>query len=124
MIPFLTFFSVLTVLAIGLAGSAAVAQDDNLRCGSRLISVGMSTNQVKEICGEPQATRVEEVPVHARNPAGTGVRQTGTTRVETWTYDRGTTRFPARLKFEEGRLVGIELVRPGDDAKPGDDARG
>jgi hypothetical protein len=105
------------VLAIAaLAGSpAAVAQDDNLRCGSRLITVGMAASQVKEICGDPRSTQVEQVPVYARNPAGTGVRQTGTTQVETWIYDRGAAQFPARLKFEEGKLVSIELVRPGED---------
>lgn len=103
------------MMAASFCASPAIAQDDNLRCGSRLVTTGMTTAAVREICGEPRSTTVEQVPVYARNPAGTGVRRTGTTQVETWIYDRGTTHFPARLKFEEDKLVTIELVRPGEE---------
>jgi hypothetical protein len=32
--------------------------------------------------------------------------------VETWTYARGSSSFPAVLRFEAGKLVSIEIVRP------------
>jgi hypothetical protein len=35
----------------------------------------------------------------------------GTVTVEVWTYDRGSSSFPAVLRFEGGKVKSIEIVR-------------
>jgi hypothetical protein len=95
------------------AFATPAAADDTVRCGNKLISEGMMQNEVRAACGEPKAATVETVPVYVKNRNG-AVQQTGTTVVEYWTYDRGPTQFPARLRFEGGKLTSLELVRPGD----------
>lgn len=94
-----------------LAAAGAGADDDFLRCGSKLVSTGVDAKEVLAQCGEPTQRTSEEVPIHARRANGTTFVN-GTVTVEHWTYDRGSSRFPARLKFENGKLVSIEFLRP------------
>lgn len=93
-----------------LAGRA-LADDDVLRCGSKLITTGVDMQFVLQYCGEPTQRSKEEVPQLGRRANGT-TYVTGKVIVEQWIYDRGSSRFPAHLKFEEGKLVGVEFVRP------------
>jgi hypothetical protein len=95
-------------LALGLVRAAAA--DDLMRCDAAIVRVGMVEAEVVAKCGEPKSKQVEDVPIRARNAAG-AVNVIGTTRVETWNYDRGYGQFPAVLKFEEGKLKSIELLR-------------
>lgn len=101
--PLLASLAVLVVLA-------ARADDDFLRCGSKLIDNSMAMSEVLAHCGEPTRRTVEEVPQHVRRANGT-TYIAGTITVETWTYDRGRSRFPAVLRFEDSKLISIELVR-------------
>lgn len=89
----------------------ARADDDTLRCGSKLVSPGIERESVLKLCGEPAARKSELVPQYVRNANGV-VIQVGTVNMEYWTYDRGSGRFAALLTFEEGKLVSIEFVRP------------
>jgi hypothetical protein len=103
----------LSALASGaiLAGSAALADDDVFRCGSKLVSPGVDSKYVLEQCGEPTSRTTEAVPQLGRRQNGTTYETGVVINVERWTYDRGNSRFPAVLKFEEGKLVSIEFVR-------------
>jgi hypothetical protein len=101
-----------TIGALLLAAAAAGpswAADDVLRCGGTWVSVGMVAPQVVAKCGEPQSKQVEDVPIRIRGRNG-AVNSVGSTRVEYWTYDRGSGQFPALLTFEEGKLKSLELI--------------
>ena len=94
-----------------LAASQAPAQDDTFRCGSKIISTGMTMVDVSAKCGEPTLRTVEEVPQQVRRANGS-TYVAGTVTVEVWTYDRGSSSFPAVLRFEGGKVTSIEIVRP------------
>jgi hypothetical protein len=92
-----------------LGAAASAAGDDTFRCGSKIIDTSMSMDEITSRCGQPTQRSVEEIPQYTRRGSGTQV--TGTVVVETWTYDRGSSSFPAVLRFEDGKLVDIEIVR-------------
>lgn len=93
-----------------LAAFSAAADDDVFHCGGKLVDNTLAMAEVLARCGEPAQRTVEEVPQHVRRANGT-TYIAGTVRVETWTYDRGRSSFPAVLRFEDGKLISIELVR-------------
>jgi hypothetical protein len=99
----------LASLCLGAAGPVT-ADEDVLRCGSQLISPGpeMDVTTVQAQCGAPASRKKEVVPHRERRANGSSY-ETGTVTVETWTYDRGSGRFPAILHFEDGKLVSIEF---------------
>src|SRR5262245_23215647 len=99
------------MLALLLTLAGAAHAGDTFRCGSKLVTTGLTQEEVLARCGEPAKRATEEVPVWVRNANGS-TRQNGTTKVERWTYDRGNTQFPAVLEFQEGKLKSIELQRP------------
>lgn len=92
-------------IVISLAASAA----DTLRCEGSLIRTGMIAGEVSMKCGRPRDKQVEEVPIRARNANGLG-NVVGSTKIETWVYDRGAGQFPAALRFEDGKLKSIEYL--------------
>jgi hypothetical protein len=102
----------------------AVASD--LRCGSKLISVGDSKYDVLRKCGEPAHVETwqefrtgrdlfisvpvsPEVEIFRRSPT---VQEFVT--VEEWEYDLGQSRFIRYLRFENGRLIRIRTGDYGD----------
>ena len=97
-----------SLLLLGWSSSALA--DDNFRCGSKIVSAGLTKNEVLAMCGQPTERETEEVPVMVRNANGS-MRQNGTTVVERWIYSRGNSQFPALLEFQEGKLKRIELKR-------------
>jgi hypothetical protein len=107
---FVRFRVPLTLLAL-LAVSAAPAADDTFRCGGKIISTGMAMVDVLAKCGEPTLRTVEEIPQQVRRANGS-TYTAGTVTVEVWTYDRGSSSFPAVLRFEGGKVTSIEIVRP------------
>lgn len=89
----------IVVLICGMVAPSVVA-DGNMRCGSRLIEVGMTQSDVLEHCGAPTSKSEEAIPVRSGNQV------TGTTLTSRWTYDSyGATRV---LVFDQDRLVSIE----------------
>ena len=94
-----------------LVATSAFPADDTFRCGSKLIDTSSSREQILQQCGEPTSKTSEDIPQQVRRPNGTTF-VSGTVHVETWTYDRGSSKFPAVLHFEDGKLVKIEIVRP------------
>jgi hypothetical protein len=99
----------LTLLAL-LAGAAVHADDDTFRCSGKIIATGMTMVDVQAKCGEPTQRTVEEIPQQVRRANGS-TYTAGTVTVEVWTYDRGSSSFPALLRFEGGKVTSIEIVR-------------
>ena len=90
---------VLLALLLGLAATAAMAGDD-FRCGSRIITTGMTQSEVLDACGQPATKDVEDVDVRSGNQV------VGRTAVWRWTYEfSGTTRV---LVFDQDTLKSIE----------------
>jgi hypothetical protein len=93
--------AIAAALAVALAGPAAVRADDSMRCGSRVISVGMSKSEVQDACGAPSDSEDVTQPVRSGNQV------TGETVQSRWTYASDTvTRV---LVFDQDRLVSIEV---------------
>lgn len=93
-----------------LVATATPAADDVFRCGSKLVDTSLTMDEVMARCGEPTQRTVEEIPQQVRRANGS-TYVAGTVTVETWTYARGSSSFPAVLRFEGGKLVSIEIVR-------------
>ena len=83
------------------------AAADNFRCGRWVASPDMSVEDLLEKCGEPTHKSVETVDVYARTAAGGRVK-TGTSTMETWTYDRGSQSFPMVVIIVDGRIRSME----------------
>ncbi len=81
----------------------------SLRCQGKIIDPGVTMAQVLAMCGSPKTRIIEEVPVRARVASGFS-RFIGVTTTEQWVYDRGWGRFPAVLKFHDGKLRRIEYL--------------
>jgi hypothetical protein len=106
----------LVILLLLLAGTVMLVSDyghagsTNLRCGTRLASVGMRQGEVVAICGEPASTRSWQETLES----GTGSQKKGyftasiTVNYEEWMYNFGSTRFIQYLLFKNGILVNIE----------------
>jgi hypothetical protein len=121
----MTFASlVLAVLPIATVQAAAspTPSDDGFRCATgRLVSVGYRLVQVRERCGEPDAserwteTRRRIIVAREGGPrADAGVTRVvekdaaeESVSVEEWTYDLGGGRLVRHLRFENGRLVQV-----------------
>jgi hypothetical protein len=100
---------VAVAVACVLGAPFAALGADTMRCDRAIVRVGMIAGEVIAKCGDPKSTRVDEVPVRARNRNG-AANVVGVTKIETWIYDRGYGQFPAELKFEEGKLKSIEYL--------------
>jgi hypothetical protein len=102
-------FRAFVAAACLLAASFGAFAADTMRCENAIVRQGMIAGEVLAKCGEPGSKRVDEVPVRARNRNGGGT-VVGTTKIETWIYDRGAGQFRAALTFEEGKLKSIEYL--------------
>jgi Protein of unknown function (DUF2845) len=102
------------VLLLMLAAGSAQADAMPMQCGSALVSTGDTPEQVLAKCGNPAEVQrgtvfvppmawVNGVPVSA-----------GTTLIEVplelWLYNFGPTQPMRRIRFESGRVVGIEVL--------------
>jgi len=86
-------------LLVLAAASGAAQADSRIRCGAKLVELGMTMPQVLEHCGEPDARETEEREVFSGN------RIVGTTLFHRWTYSRyGSTDV---LVFDQDKLVSI-----------------
>jgi hypothetical protein len=84
-----------------LAANNASAED-TLRCGSKIVTVGMTSVEVLKYCGEPTSTEVEEHDIRS------GGRVIGKTQLNRWTYDRGSVGKPKVLEFDQDKLMSIK----------------
>ena len=86
------------------AGSGMTAGDTQ-RCGSKIIKVGMTTADVLKYCGPPTKKEIEEHQFHSGN------RVTGTTQLNRWIYDRGSTGKPVVFEFDQDKLLYIKYLK-------------
>jgi hypothetical protein len=111
--------AILALLSIGFL-SMPLAHADDLRCGNQLLSTGATLYEAKAICGEPDNTihRTEynsitdEIAAPCtdrthRARCTKSITRTVEVAIDEWTYDFGTNRFIAHLRFENGKLVSI-----------------
>jgi hypothetical protein len=102
------------LLLLLLAATAGTAQADALRCGSKLVTEGDTRAEVSNKCGDPTDVDHSTVMVqpttwiHGR-PVVVGNGQVEVV-VETWLYNFGPHQFMRRVKFQDGRVVGIETL--------------
>ena len=79
-----------------------VAAEDTVRCGSKIVRVGMTSAEVLKYCGEPSSREVEEHDVRS------GGRVIGTTQLNRWIYNRGSVGKPKVLEFDQDKLIAIK----------------
>ena len=90
----------LLALLACLAVPTLTVADDNIRCGSKLVTTGMSQTEVLQYCGPPLSKVEEMVPVRSGNQV------VGETTTYRWTYESyGATRV---LVFDRDVLKSIE----------------
>lgn len=88
---------------LALAPSRALAANDGLACGRRLVSLGDPAAQVLDRCGPPdmRTSRVETRFLRGRPFYVT---------IDEWMYKRGARDFSRLALFENGRLVSVEAI--------------
>jgi hypothetical protein len=94
------------VLACVAAGTATA--DETFRCGKWIVNSSLTPAELAEKCGPPtwHESRTEDVLVRNQN---TGLMmKTGESRIETWTYDRGTRAAPMVVTIVDGRIKSID----------------
>jgi Protein of unknown function (DUF2845) len=100
--------STLALAALFFACAGSARADENFRCGKWIASSDMTPAELAEKCGPPtlHESRTEDVLVRNRN---TGLMQkVGETRIETWTFDRGTQAAPMVVTIVDGRIKSID----------------
>lgn len=87
---------------------AAGICDGYFRCGPWLVSAETPLPELLKKCGEPSSRKVSVEDVF-----GSHGQKLGTTRVETWRYDRGSRAAAMIVKVVDGKVESIES-EPGD----------
>ena len=83
------------------------ASSTTVRCGKGFVSVGDTKAEATQKCGKPESKDKSTIP-KSRSHTGKAIK------VEEWTYNFGADRFMKRLRFEDGRLRGIESLGRGN----------
>jgi len=82
--------------------SFPTSADDTMRCGNKIVSIGMTAAEVLKYCGEPTSREVEEQDVRS------GGRVVGKTQLNRWIYDRGFVGKSKVLEFDQDKLIAIK----------------
>ena len=94
--------------SVGLAFSQG-ALADAFRCGSQTVQEGMTSEAIRERCGEPDLIRTSEEPVFSRLENGAMV-QVGVAVTDFWYYDRGPAQFVVQLAVRDSIAEEIEIL--------------
>ncbi|TLZ56651.1 MAG: DUF2845 domain-containing protein [Gammaproteobacteria bacterium] len=97
---------------LAMAPSAGIC-DGYFRCGSWLVSSDMSLSELLKKCGEPSSKKVSIQDVF-----GFYGQKLGTTRVETWRYDRGSRAAAMIVRVVDGKIETLESESADD--RPGE----
>jgi hypothetical protein len=98
------------------------AVETTLRCGSRLVSIGDTTAEVFEKCGEPtneskweegHNTYISQIYDYEKERYQLPELIKGPILMELWTYDLGSNKLVRYLHFANGRLIRIETGERG-----------
>ena len=98
------------VLFVGLGVLAATAHAETFRCGQRIASPDMSVDELIAACGEPSQRSVENVDVYGHSANG-GRIKTGTSTVETLTFDRGNQAAAMVVTVVDGKIRSMERAK-------------
>jgi uncharacterized protein DUF2845 len=90
------------LIAFLIIGTSASAE--TLRCGSKIVDVGMNMDEVRKYCGKPSSTAVEEQDVRSGN------RVVGKTQLNIWQYRRSSGQRTAVLQFDQDKLISIRYI--------------
>ena len=77
--------------------------DGYFRCGSSLVSSDTSVADLLKKCGEPSSKKIS-----VEDAFGPNGQKTGTTRVETWRYDRGSRAAAMIVRVVDGQIESIK----------------
>jgi len=77
--------------------------DGYFRCGSSLVSSDTSVADLLRKCGEPSSKKIS-----VEDAFGPNGQKTGTTRVETWRYDRGSRAAAMIVRVVDGQIESIK----------------
>jgi len=108
---------VLLIASLALYAGTASAEP-SLRCGGRLMKVGVPAAYVLSACGEPDNQVLQETAARAGTASGSS-RVIGLALSEHWVYNRGWGRFPAVLTFLDGTLRRIDFLTVRADSVAG-----
>jgi hypothetical protein len=99
------------VLSLALCAlSVSPAQAENFRCGQRIATPDMSVDELIEVCGEPTHRSTETVDVYGHSANG-GRIKTGTSVVETLTFDRGSQASAMVVTVVDGKIKSMERAK-------------
>ena len=93
------------VALIAMLAVSGLTASDTIRCGTKIVKVGMTTADVLRYCGKPSSKEVEDHAVHS------GIRVTGMTQLNRWTYKRGSGGKPIVFEFDQNKLINIEHLK-------------
>jgi hypothetical protein len=93
-----TTLSVLLALVPGICLS-----DGFYRCGNSLVSADSSVADLLKKCGKPSSQRATTQDVYSSEHV-----KVGTTTIETWRYNRGTTAPPMIVIIIDGTIQSID----------------
>jgi hypothetical protein len=106
--------AVLVCCSLALASVIAVASDDTMRCGNRLVTAGDGRDKVRALCGEPTDIAFRGVVRGSRYRDRWGYEYPWVgpyweeLPVEIWTYNFGSSKLLRKLRFVGEELVEIE----------------
>ena len=92
----------LLVVLLAVAPSVGIC-DGYFRCGSWLVSSDTPVAELLRKCGEPSSRKVSLQDVF-----GSFGQKLGTTRVETWRYDRGSRAAAMIVTVVDGKVQSVE----------------
>ena len=90
------------LISLACLFAANVVAEESLRCGSKIVTIGMTSAEVLKYCGKPTSTEVEEHDVRS------GGRVVGKTQLNRWIYNRGSVGKPKVLEFDQDPLLSIK----------------
>jgi len=92
------------ILTALLLPPLAASADESFRCGNSIASSDMTVEELLKKCGEPTTRKTEIQDVMVRNRDHGIMTKQGTTKIETWTYDRGAQAKPMVVTIVDGRI--------------------
>lgn len=108
-------FPIILLLGTGLLslGGCDWGPPDPLRCGTQSVTVGDTSFDLTQRCGQPKSVKQAEGRPFARPVFDPNknryVIQFEPRPYQVWTYDQGPDRPPARIRIENGLITRIDL---------------
>jgi len=82
--------------------------DESMRCGSWIVAVPVSAEELLRKCGDPLKREVKTEDIHAPGRSGVGSRTIGTTTTEKWTYNSDGQSLPMIVTVVDGKVTRID----------------